>query len=606
MSITDENGTTKLWFDDISCTEYAGKLEEEGKYAEAEVYYKKAYENGEEMYETAMKNIAAMYEKTGEYEKAVQAYKSVLDKDKKRLSKETDCLIGYSCDICLKLVKLYIKQDKYSEAEKYTKELISYEKKDAEEYDEYALNYMIAAFYTLYKIEQKIDGEHKKNIIKNIDRPKKQTIIKTGNADVNAAERLWKECLRYYDMLGENKIESEIFDFIYEYVRKENVAYENLVKIADRIENWQNEEFKEKLINSMIAKYKKEKLFAKHHIVLLIKLSETLIEYDDNDTNIRSAMNCLDNAKKICRQNKITDEYILGILIMAEIKIRTVIDIDIESSDYDKNYAKINELRKRCDYMAVAKYRIKYEENKIEEQIQIWEEAADGYDMAEKYISEQKCLKQLYKIMNEMCEKGEIKKTDAKYMNLLEKMINVHIAQMVQEENDIKKIKMNTFNDTQTSENKISEKSISSDEYKMYAEKYYDIALKSYEAEDKTKAWKKINGIKKAGDLFRNLRETKKAMEIYINAIYLAFENEKEAKNSKIKGRITDIIITLKNELSGCITNCRAGKKEVSDANKNEHERQENVERVEEESRELIKKITDEYEYKKIEFKNNR
>lgn len=70
MSITDENGTTKLWFDDISCTEYAGKLEEEGKYTEAEVYYKKAYENGEEMYETAMKNIAAMYEKTGEYEKA--------------------------------------------------------------------------------------------------------------------------------------------------------------------------------------------------------------------------------------------------------------------------------------------------------------------------------------------------------------------------------------------------------------------------------------------------------------------------------------------------------------------------------------------------------
>lgn len=145
--------------------------------------------------------------------------------------------------------------------------------------------------------------------------------------------------------------------------------------------------------------------------------------------------------KKYGRQNKITDEYILGILIMAEIKIRTVIDIDIESSDYDKNYAKINELRKRCDYMAVAKYRIKYEENKTEEQIQIWEEAADGYDMAEKYISEQKCLKQLYKIMNEMCEKGEIKKTDAKYMNLLEKMINVHIAQMVQEENDIKKIK---------------------------------------------------------------------------------------------------------------------------------------------------------------------
>lgn len=83
MSITDENGTTKLWFDDISCTEYAGKLEEEGKYTEAEVYYKKAYENGEEMYETAMKNIAAMYEKTGEYEKAAQEYKSVLDKDKK-------------------------------------------------------------------------------------------------------------------------------------------------------------------------------------------------------------------------------------------------------------------------------------------------------------------------------------------------------------------------------------------------------------------------------------------------------------------------------------------------------------------------------------------
>ena len=38
MSITDENGTTKLWFDDITCTEYAKKLETDGKFAMAEKY----------------------------------------------------------------------------------------------------------------------------------------------------------------------------------------------------------------------------------------------------------------------------------------------------------------------------------------------------------------------------------------------------------------------------------------------------------------------------------------------------------------------------------------------------------------------------------------
>ena len=108
MSITDENGTTRLWFDDITCTEYAKKLETDGKFAMAEKYYKKAYEDGEELLETAMDNIAEMYKKTGKYDKVIAAYKSVLDNDRKRLENK-NCLIGYSCNICLKLINIFMK-----------------------------------------------------------------------------------------------------------------------------------------------------------------------------------------------------------------------------------------------------------------------------------------------------------------------------------------------------------------------------------------------------------------------------------------------------------------------------------------------------------------
>ena len=80
---------------------------------------------------------------------------------------------------------------------------------------------------------------------------------------IKETDDLWEECIKYYEMLGDSEIEPEVFDFIYEYAQKEAVSYEDIIKTIDRIDNWQNEEFKEKLVNCIIQKYKQDELYRK-------------------------------------------------------------------------------------------------------------------------------------------------------------------------------------------------------------------------------------------------------------------------------------------------------------------------------------------------------
>ncbi len=624
MSITDENGTTKLWFDDITCTEYAKKLETDGKFAMAEKYYKKAYEDGEELLETAMDNIAEMYKKTGKYDKAIAAYKSVLDNDRKRLENK-NCLIGYSCNICFKLINIFMKIGNEAEAEKYAMELILFEKNDAEkERDAYAINYVIAAYYKMYIIEKSTKRKNnfaeyikygdEKNITENIGRREKNS--NTGMITRNRAESeniketddLWEECIKYYEMLGDSEIEPEVFDFIYEYAQKEAVSYEDIIKTIDRIDNWQNEEFKEKLVNCIIQKYKQDDSFVKYHIMLLVNLSETLTDYKDDDASVKKAMNYIEKAKDLYNAGGISDEYIRSIICKAEIKVRLSADIDIDCEEYEINNERIETLRKECNYMMIARYLLKHRKNSTEEELKIWQEAADDYKDAEKYDMEYICLENTYKIMNYMCDNGMMKKTDDNYMKLLEMIVRAWIKSHKQPERLVQK---DSLKESNTSEKIYMDSYLahieSNDSYnkiKSYAGKYLSSAMAGYENEKKSKAWRKINEIINAGDMFVLIKEELHAMEIYLEAGKRCIEQEKDAEDSRIKGKITDLLITIKNKMTeqkGIWENFAETKKE--EKNKSEYKQKENLKR---ECDAFIREVSKEYEYKKIEFKNKK
>lgn len=73
--------------------------------------------------------------------------------------------------------------------------------------------------------------------------------------------------------------------------------------------------------------------------------------------------------------------------------------------------------------MMIARYLLKHRKNSTEEELKIWQEAADDYKDAEKYDMEYICLENTYKIMNYMCDNGMMKKTDDNYMKLLERLL---------------------------------------------------------------------------------------------------------------------------------------------------------------------------------------
>ena len=139
---------------------------------------------------------------------------------------------------------------------------------------------------------------------------------------------------------------------------------------------------------------------------------------------------------------------------------------------------------------------------------------------------------------------------------------------------------------------------------KSYAGKYLSSAMAGYENEKKSKAWRKINEIINAGDMFVLIKEELHAMEIYLEAGKRCIEQEKDAEDSRIKGKITDLLIMIKNKMTeqkGIWENFAETKKE--EKNKSEYKQKENLKR---ECDAFIREVSKEYEYKKIEFKNKK
>ena len=173
--------------------------------------------------------------------------------------------------------------------------------------------------------------------------------------------------------------------------------------------------------------------------MLLVNLSETLTDYKDDDASVKKAMNYIEKAKDLYNAGGISDEYIRSIICKAEIKVRLSADIDIDCEEYEINNERIETLRKECNYMMIARYLLKHRKNSTEEELKIWQEAADDYKDAEKYDMEYICLENTYKIMNYMCDNGMMKKTDDNYMKLLEMLVMAWIKSHKQPERLVQK-----------------------------------------------------------------------------------------------------------------------------------------------------------------------
>ncbi len=384
----DRDVTTYDYTNDVSCSALAQKYEEEGNYQKAIEYYQKAYKDGDEWYENFMQRIAHVYLKMNQPEKAIAYLEEILDRDKEN-EKNSNAYFAYSSYICIDLIKNLIKLKDYKTAKRYALELIHYEEPDIyKEDNSYAVTYVLAAYYYLYIIEN----------------------------DFHQRTQLWQQCRNYYKMLQNNKIEEDIFDFIEEYLIKEDVCFEEIFVILDRIDSYNTKDIKEKLILNFITKNRTVDGFDKYHVILIIEYAKLFNEYPYEW--IKEAEKYCEKAQELCLEYGLQDEYLQSLLYETK--------AEILSNDKDYGSDQVLELKKKCDYSVLAEHQLQKEADE-ENKIKIWKDAADSYRYVDYYEMQIECLQKSLSIVTPILNQYEFSKFNGDYWNMMGDLIQAYI-----------------------------------------------------------------------------------------------------------------------------------------------------------------------------------
>lgn len=535
--VTDGGVTTYSYTNDVSCSALAKKYEEEGNYQKAIEYYKKAYEDGDEWYESFMQSIAHIYLKMGDTKKAVQCLEEVLDYDKAN-ENDPDAYFSYTVYICMDLIKILIELQDYGKAKTYALELIHYEEPDVyQEDNSYAVTYVLAAYYYLYIIE----------------------------SDLTDKEQFWQQCIKYYKMLQNNKIEEDIFDFIEEYLIREDVCFEEIFAILDRIDCYHTREIKEKLILNFIAKNTKVEGFDQCHVMLLIEYAKLFNEYPYEW--IKEAEKYCEEAQALYLEYGLQDEYIQSLLYEAK--------AEIMSNDNDYEYEQVLELRRKCDYSLLAEQQVQNAADD-EDKVKIWRDAADSYRYVDQYKMQIECLEKSLAIIIPILNQYEFSKFNGDYWSIMGDLIRAYIH----------------LGESEKAKCKIDE--------------FYQNAIEFYKSIENTdNAWDYIWNMQFIAELYIENASRESAVNTYLAALYIGLEKERkqyeilkdrdsnstmdkisQAVNCLLENTIennrVDFIINIKNEL--------ANYREDYQGDKNTYDA-------------ILLKINERYQNQEIEFK---
>lgn len=352
VTVEDDDEFFGFYADDMSCSEMAAEYEDKGNYKEAIACYRKTYE---ENYATcgglfiadargyAISCIARVYRKMGDMDSSIKT----LEQGYQRT---------HASDICLELIRSLIEQRQFRKARWYAEKLIQRRKervlKSADAYD---IKYLVAATYLLYTIEE----------------------VETEKV------RLWKECLTYYKLLGENTIDSDIADFVVEYMERESDFAEEVLSVVERIREDGKESVRKRILWNAIKKYEGEAGFEEYHLNFLMKLAEISMEY--HYKNVKEGLEICDQAQKAYNRYGLTDESMQSRIYKAR--------ADLMGEQKEFSYEEQKELRKKCNFWLLAEKKIGQKDCSVEEQVEILRDAARQYDYADNEKMQEECLK---------------------------------------------------------------------------------------------------------------------------------------------------------------------------------------------------------------------
>lgn len=351
VTIEDDDEFFGFYRDDMSCSEMAMEYEEQGNYTEAIACYQKVYD---ENYATcggifiadargyAISQIARIYRELGDADAVVrtleQGYQST-----------------HNSDICLELIRSLAEQRELSKAKQYADQLIRREKERAlKSADSHSTTYVLATFYFLYTIEE----------------------------DKMEKECFWKECLKYYKLLGEEGIEKEIRDFVAEYLERESDAAEEILPVVERIREDGEESVRKIILQNAIKKYEGKDEFPEYQVSFLLKLAEISTEYCYK--NVKEGLEACDRAQEIYSRYGLSDEYTQSMIY----KIRA----DLMDWDDHFSYDERKEVRKKCNFRLLAERKLAQKEIPVKKQMELWRNAARQYEYADNGKMQEECL----------------------------------------------------------------------------------------------------------------------------------------------------------------------------------------------------------------------
>lgn len=455
--------TTYFLSSDVTYHDMAEQYEKKGDYEKAIAFYRRGYQEGNELFEMAMQSISQVYVKMGEYERAIKSLEQVLYADKKA-EKDPEVYFSYSKYICNDLIKLLITQNQLEKARYYAEELIHYCEQDRKEEDsEYEITYLIAGYFSLYQI--------------------------SGNE--SEKELFWNQCLKYFELLGNHEIDSEIYDFVKEYIKITDVTYHEINQILDRIEKWEGKTVKECILSDTLKRFVNKEDFKQWHVLFLIKLAEVSNSFPDE--NAKKALEYCNLAQRYYEQYHLEDEYVRSRMYHAR--------YESMSNDLSFGYEEKIEVQKKCNYQLLAEREICGSSCSEEKKIDIWKDAARQYGYMDDFEKEIICLKHAVEILDPILNQYDYSKFNRNYSYIMRDLIRAYI--------------------------RVGHTKSAMDTIRIL---YVNLIHFIFETENEEEFVDKVRNMSTIGEFLEEINENETAIRIYTAAIYLEIEKSPDIR----------------------------------------------------------------------------
>ncbi len=402
-----KDSNNKFVYDDVGYVYLAKAAEEKGNHKKAIELYYKAYERSEGSYDEILKAISDIYLKTEDINNAIGCLWKILDINKEKIVTGDNHNVYYS-NICYDLINLLIENNEITKAKEYIEELIYYNIEDIEdEAYSYNIQWILLANYKLYLIETSIDEK----------------------------EEYWKNCLYYFSMFNkEEKYPENIKEFLVELAdqqEEDKDKIETAFKYLDSTNTLDGTDVSVYFLEYIIKICGTSPDNIYYYIKALIYYSRCLF---DPYTKPKEALDFCLKAKAIYEANNIDNEYLYNIIYKA---------LEECYSDSNSSYEEIAVQGNECNYYLIAERESK--EIPVEKQIDIWKDAAIGYNYLDNYIMEEKCYIKIFEIFMPLF--GKYKFTSfSNYDSIKQNQINCYIKQRKYKET--RNLVMDYYNNT--------------------------------------------------------------------------------------------------------------------------------------------------------------